>query len=482
MTLAPLYPHQAKEIEENWDKPARALLWGMRSGKTRAILECIDHLWIIDDINAVIIFAPKGVHANWTYEEIPKWCFPHWQCYTWWSGKGFDKTERIDVNFKTRPIQFYAFNHDALRSESAREAIKRILKYNRCALVVDESHHFGSVSSRRSKYLRAIAKRCPWRRILTGTPTGNTPMKNYSQFQILEPGALGCKTLREFENTFGVWRRVRRGAKQFRQYVGSRNEDELTRRIAKWSSVVLREDCEDLPAVTISRRYFELSTEQRATYDALKTCFIAELDNDEWLTAEQVTTRLTRLRQVLSGFVRPDESEAPRILPGEQPRVEMLLKVLEESGLHGSSTGNNIVVWCVFRPDFEIIKWALLKAAIPFSMIHGGTAPDARMRILKSFQDPDGGAMCLLANPVCLGEGIDLSIAETMVWYSHTFDSIHREQANARCTKSDGRPVDVIDLCSHGTLDEYVLDTTAKKIEVADQITGSGLKRILEEP
>jgi hypothetical protein len=54
-----------------------------------------------------------------------------------------------------------------------------------------------------------------------------------------------------------------------------------------------------------------------------------------------------------------------------------------------------------------------------------------------------------------------------------------RSQADERATEVGGRNVPVVDLVA-APVDEYVLDTVMEKVDVAEDVSRSGLKRVLQ--
>ena len=69
------YPHQLKELEEHGLDVSRALLWQMRAGKSKLVINTACMLYRKNEIDAVVILRPNGVHENWVRRELPK---HHW--------------------------------------------------------------------------------------------------------------------------------------------------------------------------------------------------------------------------------------------------------------------------------------------------------------------------------------------------------------------------------------------------------------------
>ncbi len=71
------YDHQTKAFMLSRDKETFALFMEQGTGKTKVILDNAAYLAHLDKIDALVVIAPKGVHENWTINEIPRH-FPMW--------------------------------------------------------------------------------------------------------------------------------------------------------------------------------------------------------------------------------------------------------------------------------------------------------------------------------------------------------------------------------------------------------------------
>jgi len=76
----PRWDHQAEELESFGTDKSRGLLWGMRTGKSRVIVDSACALRSGNRIRGGLVFAPNGVHMNWVLKQIP---FHFWPGMTW---------------------------------------------------------------------------------------------------------------------------------------------------------------------------------------------------------------------------------------------------------------------------------------------------------------------------------------------------------------------------------------------------------------
>lgn len=492
----PPFLHQLREMEVSAELPSRALLWQMRTGKTKLTIDTACHLAREAKVDAVVVFAPNGVHENWIRRELPAhhWDSVPWDSLAWRTSIAGTKAEGRLPAYERRGwreqheafwaraerlltrsdrLAWFAFASETMTRKDVRNLVARILRRKkRVMLVVDESDDFGAPGSKKTAMLRAMARKCAFRRILSGTVVENSPLRAYSQYELLEEGALGHRTYEEFKGRYARYEReTNRNGQSYpvlKEYV---NLDELKERMARYSSVVLRSDCADLPDLVRSRRPVRMTDEQRDLYRQLHRTFLLETADGQTLSVGENTSRLVKLQQVASGFVY-DEFRRLHVIPGGNPRLDDLV---DEVML----TGGRTVVWCAFREDMDMVAAALRNAGRRVLEYHGRTSDEdkayARVAFAPGSREPVDD---LVGHPKSGGRGLNLSAADKIIWYSHTFDAVVRSQADERATEVGGANVPVVDLVA-APVDEYILDTVSEKVDVADDVSRAGLKAVL---
>ena len=457
--------HQARELEL-WDSEARALLWQMRTGKTKVVIDTLGGWYEHKGLKSAIVIAPNGVHENWVRAEFPVHADYEYVAHVWHSSK---KNKEILELLTKKQLFIFAVGKEAILSDRTKKVINKILRRGPCALIVDESHHFGRPGAKRTRIARGLARKCVMRRILSGTPTGNSPLRLFSQFEILEPEALGYRRYSSFERRYAVLaqRFSPHSRRQYSQVVGYQNEEELQAKVAQYASVVLREDCEDLPPLTITRHYYEMSPAQEKAYKAVKEEMVAELESGSTVEAIEPGVQLIRLQQILSNYCLTDELDLETVDKKKEPRLDALMDCIS----------GPTIVWCRFREDLRRVVMRLRKEGITCVEYHGTVKQADRREALTWFME--GKAEVFVGQPACAGEGLDLSRAQTIVWYSHVFDVVSRDQASERATKVGGNSIAIVDLAVARTIDEYILNNLDKKHDIADQLTGRELRDLL---
>lgn len=474
--------HQLQEFERHADDEARAWLWQMRSGKSKMTIDNACHLFKQGKIDCVVIVAPNGVHENWVLTECPKhmWDSVSWVPIVWQTSVVSEKVR--DVTSRTKWLQEFkealadkdrlmvvSFNSESVTRDDVRSMLARLVKHRKVMCVWDEASDFRSPGSKRTLMMRAYARRCPYRRILDGTLSHNSPLHVFSPYELLEKGALGFSRFSDFEAHHAIYEDQRGpGGKVYPKLVGYKNESDLKARMAPLTSVVLRADCDDMPPLVPSRLEFEMTDEQRTRYQqVLEKMLMEDVDIGE------APNRIIKLQQVSAGYLLDKNGRAYSITPFN-PRLDALLTEVRRSS-------GKVIIWCAFHEDMDRVIAGTRELDIGDVLEYSGrVSSEAKLHARTRFQENDRAVKALVGHPAAGGRGIELSAASTIFWYSHTFNLIHRAQADERATKMGGGNISVVDVVG-SPVDEYILNAQARKQEVAEDIAGRGLQAIIEE-
>ena len=484
------YKHQAEEFEKYRNHKARMLLWGMRTGKSKACIDLACNLYLKDEIDSVLIIAPNGVHSNWAINEIPlhSWGSTEYEIFVWnsalttnisWQNKFMDfiapsKIMRCGIR---KTLKWFSVNSDGLRAEKSRRAISAFVASNpRFLLIVDESHDFRSPMSKRTQAARGLSKYAKYIRCLTGTSVTNSPLHAYSQYELLSPNALGFKTYKAFKEKYAVYETRRIGSRNIKVILEYINLEDLRKRISNWSSVVLREDIKDMPPLVYTDEIIHLPKKLNDMYTSMENKWASDFDfNEEFLDIEEmeIPTRRIKLRQIVSGFLKGKDDT---IIKYENPR----LKRLEELLISFNKDNLSPIIWCAFIHDIEEITKLCAKLNLRFVTYYGEMSSPERIKALESFQNSKAKTV-FIGQPAAGGVGLNLSKADVVVWYSHIENGIIKSQADERATRIGKRSIDIIHFRTPGSLDDLILDAWRRNISLADYISGHGLKNLLNK-
>lgn len=491
--VLPPFDHQFEEFEFHCEDEARALAWTMRCGKTKEVIDKACHLYARAlKADGVLIFAPNGVHANWTEVEFPKHCWRDvkFNALTWRSAdlskkkkvpksqiEAFNKERQAWVDklkrAKNSPnLMVLAIPTEVMIREDVRKVIKFFFQHRRVLVVFDESDDWGTPGSKRTKMARALGPRCAFRMILSGTMLTGSPLAAFSQFELLEHHALGFDTYEKFkdhycemEMAFGA------GGRQFPRVASFKNLDDLRERMSRFMSVVTREQA-NLPPLNIEPREIEPTPEQLKAYRDLKTRITTEIRNKD-ISIGELAGKMQKLQQVFSGFVIDEYKEVHRI-PGGNPRLDLLLREVYLAP-------GKVIIWCQFQEDIDNVVAALFLEGYEVAEYHGRVTGQGKTDSLRNFVSKRE-IKPLVGHPQTGGRGLDMSAASKIINYSHTIKARLRQQSLERASKSGGGNVQVLDFIAGGKLgpDQRIIDITEGRINMNDYLTGTGMRDLLK--
>lgn len=462
-------PHQEAERAHHFD-PGRAWFWTMRSGKSWSAVDLADTLHASGEIRAVLIVAPRSMVCDWLGSHWPRSARTPYTGVTWISAdrhRRYFRQELVELvgDYDGR-LKVLALNPEALLQDDARRAIAHLVHTFPTLLIVDEAHDYRRPGSKRSRRLRGIARDCPYRRILTGTPVADNDPGLWAMYNLAVPEWGGYRTQRDYLDRFYIEHRRpgRSGGQYVKRELRDDRAEELRQLLAATTSVVLRKDIPRLSGLQFSRHFFDLPDAVKLFYERLRT-----LDPDtlaDMGDALSPASLLVKLQQVASGWVNIYGEPRTLASPKNCSRLAALADVLDR---------RPTVIWCAFRHDIDRVRASL---GVPSVELSGNVTRRAQEVAKAAFQKPDGPRI-LVGQPQAGGVGTDLSRAEHVVWYSLTNRSGLYDQANERGSELDGEPVDITTLVARRTVDERLVDLLERKRDLADWLAGRGLQETL---
>lgn len=483
----PPMAHQRAALRKSAGAEAFALLMKQGTGKTFVAVVDAAALYLDGKIDGLLVIAPHGVHTMWARDEIPKHTpgFIPYRIFAWDSGRAGTKIYKAALRefLESRaPYKALCVNIDALRNTECWKTVMKFVRERRCYGVVDESKDIASPSSERGRLTRRLRRFLPYRRILSGTASEESPFDLYGQFAFLSPGIIGARTFREMKETYAEWERVDLYRPEGEEAIGGKerfymklkeykNLDALARRIAPFSFRVTKEEAlPDLPPKLFTKWYFDLTKETRQVYDTLRSEFLVELGGGREIEAGLVVTRMLRLQQIACGYVPVSAmwsvgEEDPEVnpiysLPGRNARVEALKEAMER--YRGPS-----LVWCRFAADEEKVREMLEGEGISYVQYKGNNTE--RHDAVSLFQD--GKAQVFLSNARRGGRGLTLHRAEYVFNYSTYYSLDVLDQCQDRAHRIGlTHPVLYVDIIGTDTVDEHLVKVRERKQELANLI------------
>ena len=467
------YEHQLQALEKSWAQDTYALFMEMGTGKSKVLVDNIAMLYDRGAVRGALIIAPKGVYKNWNDIEFPTHMPEHVE-YTkvlWEPNITKKKQHELDTLFvDDDKLKVLIMNVEAFSTSKGLDFAHSFLNIfvGRALIGIDESTTIKNPTAKRTKNILKIADLAKYRRILTGSPVTKSPLDLYSQCEFLDPYHLGHQSYYSFRARYANMIDRNFGGRRV-QIVGSyRRLPELTEKLEKFSYRVLKEDCLDLPPKVFTKRIIELTDEQKKVYAQMKREAVAELEG-KVMSTMNVMTQLMRLHQVTCGHFKADDDTITEI---KNNRIDSLLELLEE-------TEGKVIIWANYRADIKNIVAALKKAYGEASTVeyHGSVDPTLRQDNIAQFQQKNSPTRYFVGNAQTGGYGITLTAANTVVYYSNSYDLEKRLQSEDRAHRiGQTGSVTYVDLMAENTIDERIVKALNKKINIANEIMGEDIK------
>lgn len=553
------FDHQLEEWYISRDMIARAILWEQGTGKSKLTIDTACWLYLQGKIDAVLVVAPNGVHRNWVEDEIPEHvptslintvrAFPYQsqRADTKWHSKALKQT------LEHPGFAWLTISYEAFITKRGKDAVKNFLHKRRVLYVLDEAQGIKTPSAKRTMSIVRSGAFADHKRILTGTPISTGPFDLYSEIRFLQQNYWkhrDLSTFTEYKQHFGVFIKKRRldphldpktGKMEDYRYwdelVQYRRLDQLQEMIAPIVSRKTKDDVLDLPEKLYTKRYIELTPEQRKLYRKMEEecmvwlysdeaqqetelfqldqvcatcggakeildqgyvypcpdCFTPDStdEGDILVVAPLAITRLLRLQQIICGYLPTEEEQPIHRLPGKNPRLEALMEVIEEAG-------HKVIVWARFVADIDLILEECAARGINAVRYDGQINDDQKAESKALFKGArpiyENGQMVgkeqipeeeqarvFVGNPQAGATGLTLTEAKTVVYYSNSYKLIDRLQSEDRAHRiGQENQVLYVDLIARETVDERIVESLKNKFDIASQILGDKLKEWIQ--
>ena len=464
------YAHQLTALGKSWEREYYAYFMEMGTGKSKVLLDNAAMLYDQGKINGLLIIAPKGVIGTWYNQEIPTHLPDHIENVPvlWQANITKGQSRKLGTLFKTgEELHILIMNVEAFSTQKGVEFATKFLSCHKTMLVVDESTTIKNREAKRTKNICNLAIHSRYRRILTGSPVTKSPLDLFTQCEFLERELLDHSSFYTFRQRYAIMRKMNFGGRSVEIPVGYRNLPELSEKLKAFSYRVLKDDCLDLPSKTFMKRIIQLSPDQLRAYNQMKQMALAYL-NGKSMTTVTVLTQLMRLQQITCGHFKADDGTTQEI---KNNRMDELINVVNE--VEGKA-----VIWAHWQRDVNLIIKALVKEFGNGCCVDyfGLTPQNERQQNIKKFQEDDK-VRFFVGTPQTGGYGITLTAASTMIYYSNGYDLEKRQQSEARIDRiGQTRPMTYIDIICEDTVDERIVKSLRKKVDIATQIMGEELK------
>jgi SNF2 family DNA or RNA helicase len=442
-----------------------ALFAEVGTGKTLTALMIFNELRKTEPTLKMLVICPLSlIYGAWT-REIEKFTSYNW-C---------DLHDKKKIKRRAAPVDIYLMNFEHVISEVRYAELKEMLKSTGPWMcVIDESSkmkNYKAITTDRILKLRNLFK---YRIPMSGSPAPNIEWEYWAQMLFVSEKILG-DNFYKFKNTHFVLQRgdqVMSGqvmnklmihkmfSQGFKYEITPYKREEMFQRMKPWCFWIAAKDCIDLPEEADEYRVVNMVPDQAKIYKQMKEAYIAELKPEgTFAIANVVLTKLLRLRQITSGFVRNDYNQDVSI-SDNNPKINALLDIVEECG------NEQMIIFCQFHWEIDKIT-ALLKEIAGVSELHGRILNSQRTEMLDNFLN--GKNRFLVANDASAAHGLTLTNCHLMVFFSLDYSMEGYSQARGRIyRKGQKNNCLYFHILAKGTIDEDVLGIVQKKETAQD--------------
>lgn len=496
--MSDLYRHQELGVQEliKINDPDRGRIWPncfyladeTGAGKSKQVIEAAQRLFRDDVIDDVIVVAPAAARSM-----------------VWYDTDVGQLIQHLWDDMRARVIEFHGKGRAwTIGPNSGREMLWKLTNYEyvrnpwnvedlrpteRTLLILDESASVKSHKAKQTRGCNMLRKLCGRIWLLNGTPIAHSPMDLYSQFAIMDPRILDCKTFFHFRARY-----AKMGGWQQKQIVGFRNLEDLQARIAPYILRRMKRDCLDLPEKLPPEILpVSLSTHTWEMYRDMRDELVAWLSESTAATASQAGARVIRLAQITSGFVggvinvENEEEESDRFKVVGSEKLDALKDRFVEHFENDSKA--KILVWCRFRRELERIYDEISSWSICKGKIYGGQSRSDRqdaVHLLDPTTAPDEPVV-VIGIAKAGGSGLNLAATHHVIYSSNDTSLFSRLQSEDRVHRpGQTRNVSYTDIVATGpsgqkTVDHVILRGLRKKEDLATWTCAAWISALTEE-
>lgn len=432
---------------------ACAMLLDMGLGKSLITISVLGRLALDGKIRRALVVAPSSVCTSWPGE------LQRFAGYRYSAGLLLgDRSKRLKALRRLETsdgLQIAIVNY-----ESTWRLEKELGEFAPDMIVCDESQRIKSHKAQQAKALHKLGDKAHYKMILTGTPIQNDTRDLWSQYRFLAPEIFGGNYY-SFEKRYATM-----GGYGMHQYLGARNLPELTEKAHSIAYRATKSECLDLPEKIFETRRVLLEDSAASLYMRLKKEAIAELETGETVTANLVLVKLLRLQQLTGGFVTDDDGEVRQVSTAKLDAVKDILEAL------CVGEGKKLVVLARFRAELQAICEVARKLLGDNSVVRiaGDVPSEQRGEMVRRFQE-DPGVMVFAGQLEAVAEGLTLTAADTMVFYSTSFNAAKYAQAQDRIHRVGQRNTcHYITLTVPRSVDETVQKALDRKLDIAKSV------------
>jgi SNF2 family DNA or RNA helicase len=425
-----MYKHQIEDAAKLVLHREWGLFNDMGTGKTRTTIEAMK---IINPSGKILIICPLPVKKVWL-NELQKW------------GNGLNKN--IVVFTKDGIVGDITIVNYEMFVRHADRIVSDDIEY----LVLDEAHRAKNRKTKTFQIIASLSNVAEYKALLTGTPIGNNAEEIFNVLSVMRISPFGYYSA--FINKFCTvdW---------FGKIRGSRNTEELNRRVAKCSSRRTKKDCLDLPDKVYSNVNITLSTKEEELYNSImyEARQLLGIVDDDKIRHASLLTQIIRLSQAINC---PWDITSGKI--NNCTKLTYTIDFVQDF----IDNRNKLIVWSTFVSPLKRLHKMFASNSVLF------IGETSKKIDVESEMKKDENII-LFANPQCAGFGLNLQFISNMVYYCNDYSFIRRKQSEDRCHRIGTKGLTITDLIGvlpsgEESIDERIVDVLNSKEKLSTEV------------
>jgi len=432
-------------------------LW-MGLGKTFCCISAMNAL----NVKKVLVVSPKAVMQTWQ-DELEKFSTKPFNCVLLNKGTVAQKTKLLEKEINLSAIKKEMLVGVITYESSWRTQIKKkskiidrgiLLKTNWDVVIWDESQKLSAPGSKQSFFSKSLGahqeKNGGRKWELSGTPM-NSPLNIYAQYRALDISVFG-HSFNMFKNRYAITQNMG----NYNQVIGFQNLDELNKKFYSRAIKVTKDEAGlNLPKETHITIPCELDKKTQKIYKELAEEFVAEVKENEDLTAANALVKLLKLSQLTGGYIKYDSGNEEVI---DNNKLDACFEIIENL-----PEREPIIIFTRFKNELKRIKERTLKIGRTVSELSGSCDE------LQEWKNGETDILCV--NMASGSAGINLTRSCYCIYFSIGFSLLQYTQSLARTLRiGQERPVTYYHILAKNTIDQYVKKSIENKKDIVDSV------------
>ena len=450
------------KMNETPEAPSGLILSEQRTGKTRIALTAT--YTMLDEGACAVVVAPKTGCADWA-AEIEELNRVHDKpLFTYKLIKHTKELSSIeDIDPNTVNIKIITYDLFKLFTYAQLRKLVNLKYSNKVMFIGDEIHRLRNFKTLQSSAIFQFKEGCLKDKIhlhtigITGTPAVKTSTDIFGLFSLINHSKISFQPYYKDFNLFKEYFYNCEDTSYGKVCKSLKRTDELNYLLQISSVQTKKRELELFKDYKIEYKvaYLDMDAKQEEIYRSVEK----DMEYGEDIDCKNSLVQLTRLQQICidpSGLVPSYDLSAPKI----QWALGFITK----------NTCKGLVMAKKLQP-LKSLANALTEAGIKYEMIIGANNLSERIEAQRSFRsDPE--VKVLLIQLDVGRESLTLPQAKYTLFFDRDFAQGYNEQAEARMTPIDGKPVTkyVFDLVMRGTREEEIYDTLVIRKENINSI------------